>query len=71
MAVHTLSPATVVPANARQTLHAIRWAPAPRFEGGTAGRVRYLGYLVGSMLAWTTAGLGLAALLGVLVRLGG
>lgn len=74
MAVQTLSPAPFAPATTarlRQQVHAIRWTPAPRFEGGIAGRARYLGYLAGSMLAWTAAGLGVSALLGALVRLGG
>ncbi|QCB94725.1 chemotaxis protein CheW [Cellulomonas shaoxiangyii] len=32
----------------------IRWAPAPYFEGAPGQRLRFLGYLAGSVLLWTT-----------------
>lgn len=37
----------------RHLVHTVRWAPAPYFEGSTRDRVRYVGYLAGSVLAWT------------------
>ncbi|MBO3090109.1 chemotaxis protein CheW [Cellulomonas dongxiuzhuiae] len=42
----------------------IRWAPAPYFEGSARQRLRYVGYLLGSVLAWTVGGLVLVAALG-------
>ncbi|MDO8105819.1 chemotaxis protein CheW [Isoptericola sp. b441] len=56
---------------ARELIDLVRWAPAPRWEGGAGARARYLAYLLGSMLAWTAAGLGVAAALGRLTGLAG
>lgn len=42
----------------------IRWAPAPYFEGTARQRLRYVGYVAGSMLAWTVGGLVVVAALG-------
>lgn len=42
----------------------VRWAPAPWFEGSVRQRARYVGYLLGSVLAWTVAGLLVAAAIG-------
>lgn len=42
----------------------VRWAPAPYFEGDVRQRLRYVGYLLGSMLAWTVGGLVVIAALG-------
>ncbi len=52
----------------RRVVETFRWAPAPRFAGTAADRVRFVGYLVGSMVGWTAAGVGVAALLGAIVR---
>jgi hypothetical protein len=42
----------------------IRWAPAPTWGETSGEHVRFAGYLVGSMVAWTLAGLAIAGLLG-------
>lgn len=42
----------------------IRWAPAPYFEGTARQRLRYVGYVLGSMLAWAVGGLVVVAALG-------
>ncbi|MBF0688608.1 MAG: chemotaxis protein CheW [Cellulomonas sp.] len=42
----------------------IRWAPAPYFEGTPRQRLRYVGYVLGSMLAWAVGGLVVVAALG-------
>lgn len=43
---------------------AVRWTPAPYFEGPARQRLRYVGYLMGSVLAWTVGGLVVLAALG-------
>jgi len=48
----------------RHLTETVRWAPAPYFEGSVRQRVRYVGYLLGSVLAWTVAGLLVAAAIG-------
>lgn len=49
-------PSTPLPLRARlrHLGETIRWAPAPRFEGPARDRWRYVGYLAGSMLLWTS-----------------
>lgn len=42
----------------------VRWAPAPYFEGSARQRLRYVGYVLGSVLAWTVGGLVVVAALG-------
>jgi len=51
----------------RRFVERVRWTPAPRFEGSPARRLAYVGYLVGSMVAWVLVGLGVSALLGALL----
>lgn len=51
----------------RRFVETVRWAPAPRFEGSAARRLAFVGYLVGSMVAWVLMGVGVSALLGALV----
>lgn len=72
MAATTLTPVhRSTDARAREIVNAIRFAPAPRWEGPASKRSRYVAYLLGSMLAWTAAGLGIAAALGGLTGLAG
>ncbi len=64
-------PRTYVPspvfARLRRGLHAMRWAPAPRFEGSASNRWRFVGYVAVSMVAWTLIGFGIAAALGAVL----
>ncbi|WP_046529923.1 hypothetical protein [Cellulomonas sp. FA1] len=59
-------PAVALPARARlrHVVHAVRWAPAPYFEGTARQRLGYVAYVLGSMLAWTAVSLGVLALVG-------
>ncbi len=74
MSAVTLSPAArparpyVAPSvRVRRFVETVRWAPAPRFEGSAGRRAAFVGYLVGSMVAWVLLGVGVSALLGALV----
>ena len=71
MSAVTLSPARpTTPAlgmRLRRFVETVRWAPAPRFEGSVGRRLAFVGYLVGSMVAWVLIGIGVSALLGALV----
>lgn len=72
MAATTLTPLhRSSDARAREILDAVRFAPAPRWEGPASKRSRYIAYLAGSMIAWTAAGLAIAAALGHLTGLAG
>ncbi len=51
----------------RRVVETVRWAPAPRFAGSAADKTRFVVYVAGSMVGWTAAGLGIAALLGAIV----
>ncbi len=70
MATTTLNPHPAAN-RAWHTLETVRWAPAPRWEGGPAEKTRYAAYLVGSMLAWIAVGFGISAALGGLTGLAG
>lgn len=48
----------------RHLVHTVRWAPAPYFEGSPRHRLRYVGYLAGSVLAWTVLAMIVLAALG-------
>ncbi|QGQ20489.1 chemotaxis protein CheW [Cellulomonas sp. JZ18] len=48
----------------RHLRETVRWAPAPYFEGGPRQRLRFVGYLAGSVLLWTTLTLVVLAALG-------
>ncbi|MBT0993688.1 chemotaxis protein CheW [Cellulomonas sp. DKR-3] len=61
-------PSLPLPARLRSLVETVRWAPAPRFEGTPTRRWLFVAYLAGSMLAWTLAGVAIAAALGALVR---
>lgn len=61
MTTHTLAPdhTTVRPLAAlRDARRWVRETPAPRWEGSAGDKVRYVGYVAGSVVVWT--GLGLA-----------
>jgi hypothetical protein len=64
---HSTRPALPLPVRLRKLGETIRWAPAPCFEGTAARRWMFVGYMAVSMLAWTIAGLAVAAALGALV----
>lgn len=73
---HVVSAVTLSPARPaspalgmrlRRFVERVRWTPAPRVEGSPARRLAYVGYLVGSMVAWVLVGLGVSALLGALL----
>lgn len=42
----------------------VRYAPAPYFAGSVRDRLRYVAYVVGSMVAWGAGGLLITAALG-------
>ncbi|MFC0646917.1 chemotaxis protein CheW [Cellulomonas phragmiteti] len=42
----------------------IRWAPAPYFEGPAPQRLRYIGYVLASVLGWTAGSLLVLAAVG-------
>ena len=65
--MHHTTPATG--SRVAHLVDTVRWAPAPRFEGDAAHKWRFVGYIGGSMLAWTAAGLLLAAGIGRLIGL--
>jgi hypothetical protein len=71
MSTATFAPATRtdVLEHVQHVVHQIRWAPAPTWEPGR--RLRFVGYVAGSMVAWTLAGLACSALLARLVGLVG
>ncbi len=48
----------------RHVVETMRWAPAPYFEGGLRQRLRYVGYVLGSMLAWSVLSLLVLAAVG-------
>ncbi|UZN03844.1 chemotaxis protein CheW [Cellulomonas sp. S1-8] len=48
----------------RHLAETVRWAPAPYFEGSARQRLRFVGYVLGSMLAWTVGGLVVLAAVG-------
>ncbi|SFK12661.1 chemotaxis protein CheW [Cellulomonas sp. KH9] len=48
----------------RHVVDTVRWAPAPYFEGSVRQRVRYVAYLLGSVLAWTVGSLAVLAVIG-------
>lgn len=48
----------------RHLAETVRWAPAPYFEGSARQRLRYVGYLLGSVLAWTVGSLVVLAAVG-------
>ena len=60
----TARPTDALDVRLRTLSHTIRWAPAPRWGSTTGERARYTGYLSGSIIGWTVAGLGMAALIG-------
>ncbi len=53
------------------TVEAMRWTPAPRWEGGVGAKTRFALYLVASMAAWVGIGMGIAAGIGGLTGLVG
>jgi len=63
MSTVTIAPASThdVVEHVQHVFHQIRYAPAPTWEPGM--RLRVVGYVAGSMLAWTLAGLACSALL--------
>ncbi len=71
MSTATFAPAarTDVLERMQHVVHQVRWAPAPTWETGR--RLRFVGYVAGSMVAWTLAGLACSALLARLVSLAG
>lgn len=48
----------------RHLVTAVRWSPAPYFEGDVRQRLRYVGYLLGSVLAWSVLSLVVLAAFG-------
>ncbi|WP_246117323.1 chemotaxis protein CheW [Cellulomonas composti] len=62
------APALPVRVRVRHAVETVRWAPAPRWEGSFADRMRFVAYLGGSMVAWTLAGVGAAAIFGAILR---
>ncbi|MFS0702890.1 chemotaxis protein CheW [Cellulomonas sp. 179-A 9B4 NHS] len=58
MSVLTLTrrPSTPLPVRTRlrHLRETVRYAPAPYFEGDLRRRLRFVGYLAGSVLLWTT-----------------
>ncbi|AEE44501.1 hypothetical protein [Cellulomonas fimi] len=69
--MHRSVPAAPATTRLVQLVSTIRWAPAPRFEGDAAHRATYVAYLVGSMLAWTLAGVVVAVGIDRLLALAG
>ena len=71
MSTVTLTPATRTDVldRVQHVVHQVRWAPAPTWEPGM--QLRLVGYVAGSMVAWTLAGLACSALLARLVSLVG
>ena len=61
----TLAPVRPITVHRTRTVvDTVRWAPAPRWEGGAASKSRYVAYLAGSLAAWVAVGLGLSAAIG-------
>ncbi len=71
MSTVTYAPATRtdVLERVQHVFHQVRYAPAPTWEPGM--RLRLVGYVAGSMIAWTLAGLACSVLLAQLVSLAG
>jgi len=71
MSTVTLAPATRTDVldRVQHVVQQVRYAPAPTWEPGR--RLRLVGYVAGSMIAWTLAGLACSALLARLVSLAG
>jgi hypothetical protein len=71
MSTVTIAPASThdVVERVQHVLHEIRYAPAPAWEPGT--RLKVVGYVAGSMVAWTVAGLACSALLAGVLNLVG
>lgn len=67
LTLHPVRPALPLSVRLRKLGETVRWAPAPRFEGSAARRWAFVGYVAGSMLAWTVVGVAVAAALGALV----
>ncbi len=64
-------PTTAVPSSPlplrtrlRHLVETVRWSPAPYFEGSARQRLRYVGYLLASVLAWTVGSLVVLAAIG-------
>ena len=71
-----MSSITIAPASThdlvervQHVIHQIRYAPAPTWEPGM--RLKVVGYVAGSMVAWTVAGLACSALLAGVLNLVG
>ena len=60
----TAAPRLPLRARLRHLTETVRWAPAPYFEGTARQRLRYVGYLMGSVLVWTSGSLVVLAALG-------
>lgn len=65
----TIAVTTMRPVHVRTVLRALRDTPAPHFEGGWAGKTRYVTYLLASMTAWTLFGIFGTGLLVAVVNL--
>ncbi|TQL02689.1 chemotaxis protein CheW [Cellulomonas sp. SLBN-39] len=66
---HAPSAARGVRTHAHRAIDTVRWAPAPTPGATPAQRLRFAGYVAGSVVAWVALGLLGAALLGALVGL--
>lgn len=63
------SPTAPLTTRLSEVADTVRWAPAPRWGSSAAEHGKYVGYLGGSMLAWTLIGVLSAAAFGWVLSL--